>query len=206
MRPTRQARSEQTLERLLEATEQVLREKSFKEAGVAEIASRAGVTVGALYFRFADKESLLAHLARSAYAGLDEALVTAFRPLSRGEEFEERLRGALEVLADFYLEHRGVARAVTERSRSGGKLDSWRRSSSRALFDRAGAWIERSYAPAKRAGRARVNVALLFATTALRERIVLRDFWPGTEIPQPSELAVELSAAIVGYLRATGRR
>src|SRR5262245_40296795 len=58
-RPPRQSRSRATLDRLLDATATLLAEKPFDEASVAEIARRAGTSVGAFYGRFPDKESLL---------------------------------------------------------------------------------------------------------------------------------------------------
>ena len=51
-RPPRQTRSQATLDRILDAAERVFEEKSFSEATVAEIMSRAGVTVGAFYRRY----------------------------------------------------------------------------------------------------------------------------------------------------------
>src|SRR3954462_556241 len=61
-RAPQQSRSRETLDRILDAAEQVLEEKTFSEATLAEIMERAGVTVGAFYRRFADKDALLHHL------------------------------------------------------------------------------------------------------------------------------------------------
>src|SRR2546430_7916872 len=58
-RPPQQTRSQETLDRILDAAERVLDEKSFTEATLAEIMERAGVTVGAFYRRFPDKDALL---------------------------------------------------------------------------------------------------------------------------------------------------
>src|SRR5256886_1980249 len=58
-RPPQQTRSQETLDRILNAAERVLEEKSFTEATLAEIMERAGVTVGAFYRRFPDKDALL---------------------------------------------------------------------------------------------------------------------------------------------------
>src|SRR3954468_25099297 len=58
-RPPQQTRSQETLDRILDAAERVLEEKSFTEATLAEIMERAGVTVGAFYRRFPDKDALL---------------------------------------------------------------------------------------------------------------------------------------------------
>ena len=58
-RPPQQVRSRRTLDLILDATEQVLETKTFGEATLAEIMDRAGVTVGAFYRRFPDKDALL---------------------------------------------------------------------------------------------------------------------------------------------------
>src|SRR5437762_12309546 len=57
--PPQQHRSQETLHRILDAAEWVLDSKSFTEATLAEIMERAGVTVGAFYRRFPDKDALL---------------------------------------------------------------------------------------------------------------------------------------------------
>jgi len=59
VRPPRQARSQQTLDRLLDAAEAIIDEKGLDKATVAEIARRADSSVGAFYTRFSDKEGLL---------------------------------------------------------------------------------------------------------------------------------------------------
>ncbi len=55
----RQARSQETLERLLDAAEAIIIEGGIDAATVAEVARRAGSSVGSFYARFADKEALL---------------------------------------------------------------------------------------------------------------------------------------------------
>src|SRR4051812_27414418 len=67
-RPPQQSRSQETLDRILDAAEQVLAEKAFGEATLAEIMERAGVTVGAFYRRYPDKNALLRHLDERFFA------------------------------------------------------------------------------------------------------------------------------------------
>jgi len=78
IRPPRQARSRETLERLLDASEAVIGEKGFADAGVADIAARAGCSTGAFYRRFRDKaaliEALLERLTVEFRATLEEAV------------------------------------------------------------------------------------------------------------------------------------
>ena len=54
-----QDRSVRTQQALIDALVKLLREQSFDEITVAQIASEAGLTTGAIYRRFKDKRSLL---------------------------------------------------------------------------------------------------------------------------------------------------
>jgi AcrR family transcriptional regulator len=53
-----QARSIRTREKLLTATAQAINDVTYERATLADIARRAGVTTGALYFHFPSKEAL----------------------------------------------------------------------------------------------------------------------------------------------------
>ena len=57
--PTSQRRSQDTLERLLTAAEDALREEGPDGATLRGIADRAGVSVGIVYRRFPDKDTIL---------------------------------------------------------------------------------------------------------------------------------------------------
>lgn len=54
-----QERSQKTEQNLLDALEKLLVKKSITDLTVAEIAAEAGVTTGAIYRRFKDKQHLL---------------------------------------------------------------------------------------------------------------------------------------------------
>ena len=79
-RPPRQHRSQETLDRILDAAEQVLDTKSFSEATLAEIMERAGVTVGGTAGMFAHSRSSTQSLGTSVPGGI---AVRAARRLSR---------------------------------------------------------------------------------------------------------------------------
>jgi AcrR family transcriptional regulator len=55
----KQARSRETLERILVVAEQLIAEKGLADASVPEIARRAGSSVGGFYARFKDKDGLV---------------------------------------------------------------------------------------------------------------------------------------------------
>ena len=61
-KPTRQARSQETLKRILDACDSLLKQKTFEQITMQDIASKAGVSVGNLYNRFEDRGALIEHL------------------------------------------------------------------------------------------------------------------------------------------------
>lgn len=80
-RPPQQARSRESLQKLLTSAEQVLSTGGIDEFTVATVAEHAGVSVGAIYRRFTGKEQLLKavkdHLLEQLETGVTEALRTA---------------------------------------------------------------------------------------------------------------------------------
>jgi len=93
--PAHQARSQRTLELLLDAAEAEILDKGYADASVAEIARRAGCSVGTVYRRFRDKTALL--------HALDERWSEAFRATMEDAVAPERWQDApiLEVLTGY---------------------------------------------------------------------------------------------------------
>lgn len=59
VRPTQQARSRETRDRLVRALDLKLREKAFADVSIAELAEAAGLSVGAVYRRFENKDAFI---------------------------------------------------------------------------------------------------------------------------------------------------
>jgi AcrR family transcriptional regulator len=79
VRTAKQPRGRRTLGRLLDAAEELLSEKGIEDTTVADVAARAGCSVGAFYHHFRDKGALLRVL-------LDRL----------GQEFRETMRAAVD--------------------------------------------------------------------------------------------------------------
>jgi len=128
--------------RILEAARAVFGE-SGADAGMEEIAARAGVGVGTLYRRFASKDALIDELLRLS---LDEALAAAGQALAcpGGEGLEQLLRG----LGALFAGHARYAHLFLERGAGG----------SEALEIRAA--VEELYARALAAGTLNPGVTL----------------------------------------------
>jgi AcrR family transcriptional regulator len=137
VRPPQQARSQLTLSRILDAAEAILAEKSWEDASVAEIARRAGSSVGAFYSRFPDKDTLLAALhqrfleeaSATSQVALDESrwvgasICEIVRELVAFQvRVQEQRRGQLRAFAlraihdpSFYARGQQLVRAMEER-------------------------------------------------------------------------------------------
>ncbi|MBI4956773.1 MAG: TetR/AcrR family transcriptional regulator [Myxococcales bacterium] len=100
VRPALQARSQQTLERLLDAAESLVAEVGAERATVADITRAAGSSVGAFYARFGDKEGLLRCLFERFYA---QAHATTAAVLAPERWRDISLAEALEHLLGFML-------------------------------------------------------------------------------------------------------
>lgn len=203
--PPQQTRSQETLDRLLDAAECVLEEKSFTEATLAEIVERAGVTVGAFYRRFPDKDALL-HL-------LDQRF------------FEELYALADEVLAPERWTGAPIASIVGEIARQAGRLYRERRGLLRSLFLRARVdpviqdsarrvnahFLERLHAVlgARRAEithpdpQRAITLGFIVLIGAVRETVVFGEVWPDIAAVVDG-LDDELARMYLAYLGARG--
>lgn len=119
VRPTHQSRSQETLERILDAAEAVIAEKGFDKATIGEIVKRAKSSVGALYARFNDKEALLSCLYERFY---QEAIATADVAVAperwSGASISEIIAEVVPFLVRVYREKAGLVRAFIVRGGS----------------------------------------------------------------------------------------
>jgi len=104
VRPPKQRRSRESYERVLDAARTLLEENGFEGLTVQEIAARAGVSIGAIYERFGNKESLL----RAVHARLMESMSDANEAT---EATVMSVEGAAAAIADAVS---GIARLMHE--------------------------------------------------------------------------------------------
>jgi AcrR family transcriptional regulator len=130
---------QETAEAVLGAAEQLFAQQGLHGASMAQIADLAGVAVGTLYNHFKDRETLLEALLdqrRSELLGrLDEALTRTAR-----DPFARQLRAFLEVLFEYYEEHRAFLLIVFEHG-------AWKKCNEtpRALYDRIETLLKRGH-------------------------------------------------------------
>ncbi|MEB3370207.1 TetR/AcrR family transcriptional regulator [Saccharopolyspora mangrovi] len=102
-RPPQQARSRESLQKVLASAEHVLSVGGIDDFTIAAVAEHAGVSVGAIYRRFTGKEQLLAAVKDQLLEQLETDVAEALRAADRD------LRGVVEAftraMADAFAGH-----------------------------------------------------------------------------------------------------
>jgi AcrR family transcriptional regulator len=119
VRPPQQARTRESLNRLLDAAEKIVARKGFDETSIVEIARAAGSSVGGFYRRFRDKDGLL-HALHERFC--QEARATAEDVLDparwRGAPAQQIVTEFTAFLVEVYRERDGLLRAFLVRGMS----------------------------------------------------------------------------------------
>jgi len=204
-RAPQQERSRQTLDRILAAARDILGRKSAEETTVAELASAAGVTVGAIYARFSDKATLLRLLQEEALKELALAQTTMLKAAEAEDvSIDELLERLIRELAAIYRTHRGAMRSMLLESWSDPARQKRRMDFTAVAVGRTIDWL------LERRGRVRhpqpktgMAVALLLASSALRQVILFDEKWlpPGVSGASEERLVEEIIDALRAFLR-----
>lgn len=75
-----QSRSRESLQRLLKSAAEILQEKGLDGATIPRIAARAGLSPGAVYRRFPDKDALLRKVVVATLQGVDQQTAASLTP------------------------------------------------------------------------------------------------------------------------------
>lgn len=111
-RTPKQARSRESFERVIEATLELLRERTYDQITLSDISRQAGVSTGAMYGRIDGKDSLLRVVQQRFYAALgEEADVLRERIDRLPPSLTEVVPAVVEGLAALLERHAPVLRA-----------------------------------------------------------------------------------------------
>ncbi len=195
-----------TLDRILDAAERVLDEKSFTEATVAQIMERAGVTVGAFYRRFPDKDALLHMLDDRFFREVKERGDAVLDPIRwNGESIADILIALARAAVEIYTAKRGIARGLFLRARVDPVIQATGREMNAHFIERLRALL---LDPARRAEithpdpERAVSLGFMMFFGALRETTVFGEIWPDHDEIVGSDLADEMARLYLCYLGA----
>src|ERR1700691_6230264 len=111
--PAHQARSRESLARLLKAAAEVLNNEGLEGATIPRIAARAGLSPGTVYRRFPDKDALLREVCLRLFEENDQGT----RKLLASERWKslslvEMSRSMIAITLKGHHRHRGLLRAL----------------------------------------------------------------------------------------------
>ena len=204
VRPPQQARSQRTLDRILDAAEALVADKGFEDATVAEVVRRAGSSVGAFYSRFRDKDALLHALYdrhhQQAIATADDAL----DPVRwAGAATPRILRAVIRFLVRIYREQAGLMRAFAIRIRQDPEFRARRERLSQYVADRLVSLLRPRFSElGHRDPERAIGFGLTVVASSLESAILFGELRVAGLAPSDDDLAAELAALFLAYLGA----
>lgn len=203
-RPPTQQRGHRTLERILQAAEDLLKSRRWDEITVSELVRRAGTTSGSLYARFASKDGILPYLyERYNQQVLDEIAAEARDDPPPPGSITVAVRALVDLASRFTRRWPWLMRAMATFARTRSRdLPASVRTRNREAY----AVGRRLLAPfADRIARPdpeRASAFALFvAATVARERIAFPDAPLAASLDMTeAEFMEELEAMVAGYL------
>jgi AcrR family transcriptional regulator len=202
IRPPQQARSQETLERILDAAEALVVEKGFEDTPIAEIVHRAGSSVGAFYTRFEDKDALLHALYQRYY---EQALATADDALDparwQGRGVGVIVASVTRFLVSVYRDHAPMIRAFIVRTH----LDAgFQAKHERLYLDVSQRLSALLLARREEIGHPQPERAIAFGLTlvfgGLERALIFGDARPSPFVLDDDDLATELTRSLLAYL------
>ena len=113
-----QARSQETMQRILDAAAQILESKNFETLTIAEVVKEAGTSVGAFYGRFKDKEALLQALDERFFLEFERSINNLLDSSAwRAEPLPIIVTGICTMLVETYSQQKGVLRSLNLKGR-----------------------------------------------------------------------------------------
>jgi AcrR family transcriptional regulator len=205
IRPPRQARSQETLDRILDAAETLVAQKGFEDTPISEIVRRADSSVGAFYARFHDKEGLLHALYERYY---EEAVATTDATLApdrwEGAETSELIEAVIPFLVSIFRERRGLMRAFVVRNHTHPEFQARQQRLSHYVIARLSALLlerrgEIAHPDPERATR----FGFMLVFSALETMILFGEMRDALLSFSDETLAAELTRSTLAYLGVT---
>jgi AcrR family transcriptional regulator len=204
-----QARSRESLRKLLKAAAEVLGQHGVDGATIPRIATHAGMTPGAVYRRFRDKEALLEAVILGILERQTERLEVSGLTVTSAKQvplavFAEQVIGSLVVS---YRANAPLLRAMRQFAQTRCHTPFWRKATKLEIggFERIAALFLAHKAEIRHPDpKAAVAMALMIVISTLFEVVVMpTDLGPMKQLlPDDAGLKRELTRAFLSYLGA----
>lgn len=202
-----QNRSRESLKRLLQAAADVLEEKGLEGATIPQIARRAGLSPGAVYRRFRDKDALLRTLLLETLTQTDKRTADVLTAeFSRQYSLPEFTKKLVSSTLQSYRKRARLLRALTQFARSHPSAAFRKQVDEIEVrnFRRISDFLLAKQAEVRHANPdLAVPFALMLMALALREMVILEVLSPAWSPLMPEtddQLVEELTRVLLRYL------
>jgi AcrR family transcriptional regulator len=207
LRPTRQLRSQRSLERIVEALVALIEEKTFEEITVTEVCARAGVAIGTFYDRVGNKDALLEHLRRRFYAEILTQVDHGFAP-GRFDGLSPQAMLAINAreMVALHRRRQGAIRATIVEARRSAAFAAHARELNAVLMQRVtAAWLRKreAFVPGRDPEQL-ARTTFLLAVGFLREAVIWAELWPGKS--DDAQIIADFERMLVNVLLAPDAR
>ncbi len=133
-RQPKQSRSVETFKAILEAAARLFETRGYEPTTTHQIAAEAGVSVGALYRYFDDKEAILKELFVRESSRLRTRILEGFSLTDLvGQDLKQLVRKTMALVFSVYAERPALRRVLAEQSRKIPELELQRRAQEREV-------------------------------------------------------------------------
>lgn len=206
VRAPKQKRSQESLERVLVASIELLEEEGFDAFTVQDVSQRADVSVGAIYARFGTKESLLRAVHRHAMEGtLNPEHAAA--PIVDDRPARDVIADAVRAIAEIFRSNEDLFRAFMHLGAVDDEISKRGSDSSKALARQVEAAIlAHRDEITHRDPEIAVDVAFRMAFATFTRRVMSGATYESDRLIDWDDLVDEVGAACAAYLMAGDSR
>ena len=200
----KQARSQQTLVRLLDSAEQLIEEKGLSEVSIPEIVLRARSSVGGFYARFKDKNELLGALEERFFDDIHRRLERLVdRDRCQDSDLNEVVASCVSELVTVAHDHdkliaafilSGIQRA------SNPDADSWQQFRAQVSEDMTNLILYRRDEIDHPDPALAIDLAVKMAFGLMFQRVISGAFRTADRELEDSEVEIEITRIVVNYL------
>lgn len=197
-----QARSQRTLEKLLDAAERILLERGLEAVTVPEVVKEAGSSVGSFYARFPDKRALLETLHERACAQtLANADVLLAHDRWSATSLEALVRAGVTFAVQVFGSRRNIMNAFAQAFAGDPAFAARRARSALAIAERLASVVLTKRAEIAHPDPARaIEMGLRVVTATLEQRNAFAVSGLAEVDVDDDVLAAELSRMVLAYL------
>lgn len=200
----KQARSEESLRRLLDASESLIGERGFGEMSIADIARRARSSVGGFYARFRDKDELLLALHERFVEALEHKFAQIEAELEDDAELTELVSPSIHMLVEVYRQQRPLLVAFTARASDNRRIFQAGVAFRNGVVARFTALILRWKAQVKHPDpELAAELAVQLALSFMEQTIHIGKLRVAGEVLPEGRIEEELERALLSYLNVS---